>query len=148
MKTHEKKFEEIYNLLKEKLGERVIFSQGHETKFLELKDSKFWLSMNNDELTVGFGVNHSHFSENYDNLENGIIRVFDLLTNQIKTTLHIKGDYIYKEITEIIYSNGETVNIGKSSILFYPFWKKKKIITKYSDVIIEKNKIELEFNKI
>jgi len=81
-------------------------------------------------------------------LENGIIRVFDLLTNQIKTTLHIKGDYIYKEITEIIYSNGKTVNIGKSSILFYPFWKKKKIITKYSDVIIEKNKIELEFNKI
>jgi hypothetical protein len=37
MKTHEKKFEEIYNLLKEKLGERVMFSQGHETKFLELK---------------------------------------------------------------------------------------------------------------
>ena len=84
MKTHEKKFEEIYNLLKEKLCERVIFSQGHETKFLELKDSNFWLSMNKDELTVGFGLNHSHFSEDYNNLENGIIRVFDLLTNQIK----------------------------------------------------------------
>ena len=76
------------------------------------------------------------------------MRVFDLLTNQIKTTLHIKGDYIYKEITEIIYSNGKTLNIGKSRILFYPFWKKKKIITKYTDVIIEKNKIELEFDKI
>ena len=99
MKPHEKKFEEIYNLLKEKLGERVIFSQEHETKFLELKDSNFWLSMNKDELTVGFGLNHSHFSEDYNNLENGIMRVFDLLTNQIKTTLHIKGDYIYKEIT-------------------------------------------------
>jgi hypothetical protein len=119
---HDSKFNEIQNLLKLKLGDRVICSEEHGTKYLQIKDSEFWMSTEFEELVVGIGLINTHFGENYGNLyDDGIIQAFELLTNKIKTTNFIKGKTIFKTIIEIEYPNSKTVNIGDTSILMSPF---------------------------
>jgi len=148
MKPHLKKFNEIKHLLQLKLGERVRCFYEDGTEFLELENSDFWLSVDKNEFTVGIGLNHTHFSEDYDNLERGIIQTFDLLTNKVKITKFIKGDTIFKMVTEIEYLNNEIMNIGETGILFFPFWKKTRVETYYLKKEIEKIEIEDEVNKI
>ena len=81
---NERKFNEIQNLLKLKLGDKVICSEENGAKYLQIKNTEFWMSTEFEELVVGIGLNHTHFSEKYGNLYEGIIQVFDLLTNKIK----------------------------------------------------------------
>ena len=148
MNLNQKKFDEILNLLIEKFGDKLKFSEEENSKYLNIKNSNFWMSTDFGEFVVGYGLNHTHFSEEYDNLDEGIIQVFDLLTNRIKTTNYKKGDCIFKTTVDIEYPNWKTVNIGTSSILFYPFWKKTKVETSFTEKLIEKSKIEKEANQI
>jgi len=148
MKLHKTKFNEIKKLLKDKLGEEVIAYEENGTEFIEIKNTKFWLTIDENEFTVGYGLNHTHFSEEYGNLFEGIIQAFDLLTNKVKTTNFIKGNTIFKTIIEIEYPNLELVNIGETVIIFFPYWKKTKIVNSISNPIINKKEIENEVNKI
>jgi hypothetical protein len=148
MQRHQRKFIEIKNLLKEKLGEKIDVISENGNEIIEIKNSNFWLMADKTEFTVGFGLNHTHFSDEYENLDDGIFQALDLLTNRIKTTNFIKGNIIFKTIVEIDYENSEPVNIGSSSLLFYPFWKKTKIETIFSEKIIDKKEIEKEANLI
>jgi hypothetical protein len=148
MKKHQTKFNEIKNLLKNKLGEDLVTYEEHGTEFIEIKNTEFWLTIDDNEFTVGFGFNHTHFSEDYENLEEGIIQAIDILTNRIKTTDYIKGRTIFKTVIEIEYPNLKLVNIGESSLLFYAFWKKTKIQNSFSNTILNKKEIEHEINKI
>ena len=100
------------------------------------------------EFTVGFGLNHTHFSDEYGNLDDGIFQTLDLLTNRIKTTNFIKGNTIFKTTVEIEYDNSKPLNIGTTNLLIYPFWKKTKIETIVSEKIIKKKEIEKEANLI
>ena len=145
---NERKFNEIQNLLKLKLGDKVICSEENGAKYLQIKNTEFWMSTEFEELVVGIGLNHTHFSEKYGNLYEGIIQVFDLLTNKIKTTNFIKGKTIFKTIVEIEYPNSEIANIGETGILIFPFWKKTKIETTITEPIISKKEIENEVNII
>ena len=148
MKLHEKKFNEIKNLLIAKLGEKVELYVDQGTETLSIKKTDFWLSIDEKEFTVGYGLNHTHFSEDYGNLYDGIIQAFDLLTNKIKTTNHIKGNTIFRTITEIEFPNSKLENIGETGLLIFPFWKKTKTETYFSDLIMNKSEIKIEVNKI
>ena len=149
MNRNQKKFEEIKDFLIEKLGEKIEYSKDEDgTEYLNIKNSNFWISNTFGELVVGYGFNHKHFSEEYNNLDDGIFQVFDLLTNRIKTTNYIKGNTIFKTSIEIEYSNFNSVNIGTSSIIFYPFWKKTQIETNYDEKILDKKEIENRVNTI
>lgn len=149
MSRNKKKFEEIKNLLIEKLGDRLEYSKDDDgTEFLNIKDSNFWISSAFGEFVVGYGLNHTHFSDEYNNLDSGIFQAFDLLTNRIKTTNFIKGNTIFKTTVEIEYENSKSVNIGTSSLIFYPFWKKTQIETLFDENILDKNDIENEVNAI
>ena len=148
MKIHEKKFNEIKDLLTTKLVEKVIVFKEHGTEFLKIENTEFWLSIDEKEFTVGYGFNHTHFSDDYGNLYEGIIQAFDLITNKVKTTKFIKGNTIFKTIVEIEFPNSELVNIGETGLLIFPFWKKTKIETYFSDLIINKSEIENEVNKL
>ena len=145
---NEIKFNEIQNLLKLKLRDKVICSEEHGTKYLQIKDTEFWMSTEFEELVVGIGLNHTHFSEKYGNLYEGIFQAFDLLTNKLKTTNYIKGETVFKTIIEIEYPNSKIVNIGETGLLFFPFWKKTKIETIITEPIISKKEIENEVNII
>ncbi|KFF24135.1 hypothetical protein [Chryseobacterium vrystaatense] len=142
MERHHRIFNQITELLQKKLGERIKVYEENGSQYLELTDSPFWLMIDKSEFTVGYGLNHTHFSESYNNLEDGIIQAFDLLTNTIKTTEYIKGKTVYKVTTEIEFPNSQLINIGTSAFLVYPFWKKTKIKNSLSEKIIEKKEIE------
>ena len=148
MNLNEKKFNEIQNLLQLKLGNKIICSKVHKTKYLRIKDTEFWMSTEFNEFVVGMGLNHTHFSEKYGNLHDGIIQVFDLLTNKLKTTKFTKGKTVFKTIIEIEYPNSKSVNIGETGLLIFPFWKKTKINATITDPIICKKEIENEVNII
>ncbi|REC42603.1 hypothetical protein [Chryseobacterium sp. 5_R23647] len=148
MQRHQRKFNEIKNLLKEKLGEKIDVISENGNEIIEIKNSNFWLMVDKTEFTVGFGLNHTHFSDEYGNLDDGIFQTLDLLTNRIKTTNFIKGNTIFKTTVEIEYDNSKPLNIGTTNLLIYPFWKKTKIETIVSEEIIKKKEIEKEANLI
>ena len=148
MNLNEKKFNEIQNLLLLKLGDKIICSEEQGTKYLQIKDTEFWLSTEFNELVVGIGFNHTHFSEKYGNLFDGIIQIFDLITNKIKTTKFTKGKTVFKTIIEIEYPNSKSVNIAETGLLIYPFWKKTEIDITITEPIICKKDIENEVNII
>ncbi|KQR93519.1 hypothetical protein ASG01_10115 [Chryseobacterium sp. Leaf180] len=149
MSRNQKKFHEIKDFLIEKLGEKIKYSRDEdETEYLEIKNSNFWISNTFGELVVGYGFNHTHFSEEFNNLNDGIFQVFALLTNRIKTTNYIKGNKIFKTSVEIEYSISNSVIIGTSSIILYPFWKKTQIEINYAERILDLKEIEYKVNTV
>ncbi|MDQ1160723.1 hypothetical protein QE422_001091 [Chryseobacterium sp. SORGH_AS 447] len=149
MNCNQKKFEEIKKVLIEKLGDEVEYSKDEDgTEYLAVKNSDFWLSTTFGEWVVGYGLYHTHFSEEFENVDDGIIQAFDLLTNRIKTTKYIKGNTVFKTTVEIEYPDATLVNIGSSGLIFFPFWKKTKLEVKYDEKILEKKEIVDQVNVI
>lgn len=149
MNRNQKKFEEIKKVLIEKLGDEVEYSKDEDgTEYLAVKNSDFWISTTFGELVVGYGLHHTHFSEEFENLDDGIIQAFDLLTNRIKTIKYIKGNTVFKTTVEIEYPDATLVNIGSSGLVLFPFWKKTKSEIRYDEKILEKKEIEDQVNSI
>ncbi|MET3732696.1 hypothetical protein [Moheibacter stercoris] len=148
MQRHKGIFNEFKKLLKDNFAEKLIAKIEDEDEFLEIQGSPFWLMKDTNELIVGYGVNHTHFSDDFNKLDNGINLIADLLTNRIKTTNYIKGNYVYKSIVEIEFPDSTTKILGKSTILIHPFWRKKKIETTIEESLIEKHKIQNQLNLI
>ncbi|WP_294239578.1 hypothetical protein [uncultured Chryseobacterium sp.] len=149
MNRNQKKFEEIKKVLIEKLGDRVEYSKDEDgTEYLAVKKSEFWVSTTFGELVVGYGSHHTHFSEEFGNLEDGIVQAFDLLTNRIRTANYLKGNTVFKTTVEIEYPDATLVDIGSSGLIFFPFWKKTKYEIRYDEKILEKKEIEDQVNSI
>lgn len=148
MQRHKGIFNEFKKLLKDNFAEKLIAKIEDEDEFLEIQGSPFWLMKDTNELIVGYGVNHTHFSDDFNKLDNGINLIADLLTNRIKTTNYIKGNYVYKSIVEIEFPDSTTKILGESTILIHPFWRKKKIETTIEESLIEKHKIQNQLNLI
>lgn len=148
MKLHQKKFNEIKEMLISKLGEKIIIDEENGTTVLQIKDSEYWLSADHSEFTVGFGLSHRHFSTEYNNLKEGLEEAFKLLTHEIRVTEYIKGTTVYKAVTEVKISDSTIENVGVTGILLYPFWKKTHIETTYFEKIISKEEIEPEMEEI
>ncbi|WP_294282898.1 hypothetical protein [uncultured Chryseobacterium sp.] len=149
MNYNQKKFEEIKKVLIEKLGDRVEYSKDKDrTEYLAVKDSDFWLSTTFGELVVGYGSHHTHFSEEFGNLDDGIAQAFDLLTNRVRTTNYLKGNTVFKTVVEIEYPDATLADIGSSGLIFFPFWKKTKLEVKYDEKILEKKEIVDQVNVI
>lgn len=127
MNRNQKKFEEIKKVLIEKLGNQAEYSKDEDgTEYLAVKNSDFWLSTAFGELVVGYGLHHTHFSEEFKNLDDGIVQAFDLLTNRVRTTNYLKGNTVFKTVVEIEYPDDTLIDIGSSGLIFFPFWKKNK----------------------
>ncbi|WP_294300669.1 hypothetical protein [uncultured Chryseobacterium sp.] len=149
MNRNQKKFEEIKKVLIDRLGDEVEYSKDEDgTESLALKNSEFWISTTFGELVVGYGVHHTHFSEAFGNLDDGIAQAFDLLTHRIKTTKFIKGNTTFKTTVEIEYPDDTLAEIGSSGLIFFPFWKKTKLEVKYDVKILEKKEIVDQVNVI
>ena len=142
MKLHYKKFNLIKDLLISKLGERVKFSKEFDDETLEIEDSEFWLTANKTELIVGYGINHSHYSEDYDNLDSGIEEVFNLLTCKILITREIRGSYMTKITVDKELPDGTFNPLSSSRPLLYPFWKKPTTEITFIEKIIDREEIE------
>ncbi|WP_407517219.1 hypothetical protein [Elizabethkingia anophelis] len=148
MKLHYKKFNLIKDLLISKLGERLKFSKEFDDETLEIEDSEFWLTANKTELIVGYGINHSHYSEDYDNLDSGIEEVFNLLTCKILITREIRGSYMTKITVDKELPDGTFNPLSSSRPLLYPFWKKPTTEVTFIEKIINREEIEEEMFNI
>lgn len=149
MNRNQKKFEEIKKVLIEKLGDRVEYSKDEDgTESLALKNSEFWVSTTFGELVVGYGSHHTHFSEEFGNLDDGIVQAFDLLTNRIRTANYLKGNTVFKTTVEIEYPDATLVDIGSSGLIFFPFWKKTKLEVMYDEKILKKKEIVDQVNAV
>ncbi|GEN76027.1 hypothetical protein [Chryseobacterium hagamense] len=149
MNLNQKKFEDIKKVLIDRLGDEVEYSKDEDgTESLALKNSEFWISTTFGELVVGYGVHHTHFSEAFGNLDDGIVQAFDLLTNRVRTTNYLKGNTVFKTVVEIEYPDATLVDIGNSGLVLFPFWKKTKLKVKYDEKILEKKEIVDQVNAI
>ncbi|AJW62301.1 hypothetical protein VO54_00815 [Elizabethkingia miricola] len=142
MKLNQKKFNLIKDLLISKLGVRVKFSKEFDDETLEIEDSEFWMTANKTELIVGYGINHSHYSEDYDNLDSGIEEVFNLLTCKIRITREIRGSYMTKITVDMELPDGTFNPLSSSRPLLYPFWKKPTTEVTFIEKIINREEIE------
>lgn len=97
---------------------------------------------------VGYGSHHTHFSKEFENLDDGIAQAFDLLTNRVRTTNCLKGNTVFKTVVEIEYPDATLVDIGSSGLILFPFWKKTTLEVKYDEKILEKKEIEDQVNSI
>src|SRR5690606_41559297 len=111
MKQHQEKFYEIETLLRLKLGNRVVIEKEEDKMFLYIQGNDLWLSTDDTEFTVGYGMNHTPFSQDYNNLCEGISHVFDFLSNDVRKTMDNKSDRGYTVITDVRYADSIVIKI-------------------------------------
>lgn len=86
-------------------------------------DSGIWISLDQNELTVGYGMNHQHFNSEYE-IQQAVDLFFNLLTRKKRITQFFKGKYAFKNRVEVEVNAGVYMVLGRSSSWLYPFWKK------------------------
>ena len=146
--SHQEIFNEIEKILQNAFKERLKRNLVDKNTYLEIENSEFYLRCNEIELTVGFGIIHNHFNDDYDNIELAIDRVFSLITNRIKIVDLIKGNKIYKKTIEIEHQNMSSEHFGSMTQFVLAFWKKEEERIQYFDKLIDAKEIKNEFEKL
>jgi len=143
MKQHQIIFERIKAILKKNFGKEL--SELEEGKNLSIGKSGIWISSDNSELTIGYGINHKHFNPEYDDMNEAIETFFNLLTKKKRITKYYKGTFQFKNKIEVESENNEFHELGISLNWFFPFWKKTKEEVLIENGIIEYSLLEKEF---
>ena len=68
--NHKVIFGKIHSLLREYFNENL--KELEDGKYLAIADSGVWISVNDYELTIGYGVVHNHYNKKYDDVNLGI----------------------------------------------------------------------------
>ena len=154
MKPHQELYRLMVELLDKKFGDKVVkYEDGNH---VTIGETGIWLSVDETELTVGFDVTHTHYHEEYDDMNIAVDRFFNLLTSRIRMTRKSKGNKFYWDKNEIELMDGETdllgsvrhEEIGTSVAFFVPFWKKTKETVSYTEKLIDRHEIEQEIKEI
>lgn len=146
MKKHQIIFEKIKYLLKERFGSDL--KEYEEGMHLTINDSGIWISSDDRELTVGYGLAHTHYDPEYDDTQVAIERFFNLLTRRKRITKFFKGNFSYKIKTELVLSDSEYEDLGTAMTWLFPFWKRTKKEVSFEDSLIDFSKIEMEIEEI
>jgi len=146
MKNHQIIFIKIKKLLSKQFGEDVNIYE--DESHLSIGDSGIWISMDEDELTIGYGVNHRHYHYEYDEIIGAVDELFNLLTREKRITKYYKGKYQYKIKAEIQDSNGEFKELSTSMTWLYPYWKKTGKKIEVIGSLIDYNEIKKEIAEI
>ncbi|MEY5046919.1 MAG: hypothetical protein RLZZ175_278 [Bacteroidota bacterium] len=79
-KVHQDIFDKIKTSLKEHFKEDL--KEFEEGTYLTIADSGIWISVDDTELTFGYGFTHRHYNPEYDDILGGIERFYNLLTKR------------------------------------------------------------------
>ena len=131
MKSNQYLFEKMSNFLREEFQQDII--EYDEGSHLTLGDTGFWISSNNKELTIGFGMNHTHYDFDFDSMEDAIDTFFLLLTKRKKITDYVKGSRIFKTKVEIELEDKELINLGSTATIPLQFWKRTESKISYQE---------------
>jgi len=146
MKNHQIIFEEIKVLLIQLFGSDL--NKHDEDTHLAIGDTGVWISADEEDLTIGSGMNHRHYHSKYDDISEAIDEFFNLLTCEKRITKYFKGEFNYKIKTEIANKNGEFKELSTSMTWLYPFWKKTKTKIETEQKLVDFKVIEKEYLKI
>ncbi|OEK00605.1 hypothetical protein BFP97_03390 [Roseivirga sp. 4D4] len=146
MKKHRQIFDKIKELLSEQFGSDL--NEYEEGAYLSIGESEIWISVDDSELTVGYGMNHKHYHYEYDDINEAVDKFFNLLTKKKRITEFYKGKYTYKNIAEIENSNGEFKELSTSLTWLFPYWRKTRSKTEIEPSLIDYSKIEKEILQI
>ena len=146
MKKHQVIYSKIKELLKNHFGSDL--KEYEDGDHLAIGDTGIWISCDDSELTVGYGLVHQHFDPEYDDIQNAIDRFFNLLTKRKRITKYYKGNYSYKNKTELILNDSEFENLGTAMTWLFPYWKKTRKEIKYQENLVDHSTIEKEVKEI
>jgi hypothetical protein len=146
MGQHHFIFNEARTLLKKHFGERL--KEEFNGTHLSIYDTSFYISCNDNELTIGYGFPHTHYDPKYDSLSEAVDRMFNLLTKRIRITDYLKGDFSYKYQLEIELDDSHYEDAGTAGSLFFPFWRKTTIRETYMDSLIDAKEIAADIEEL
>lgn len=146
MKVHQLIFAKIKKLLSKEFGENL--DEFEEGNYLTIGDSGIWISVDEDEFTVGYGMNHRHYHYEYDDINEAVSEFFNLLTRKRRVTTFFKGKYSYKNKVEIENVDGKFEVLSTSSTWLFPYWKKTRTKVETEPGLIDYTKIENEILEI
>ncbi len=153
MKIHQVIFDKTRSLLKKHLGDKLNvdiekYGDGYEETHLTITDTDLWFSCDDREITIGSGLNHRHYDSEFDNINDIIEDLFDLLTQRKRITEYYKGKTCYKKKTEIEIEKSKYKELSTSLTFLFPFWKPTKEKVSYEDKLIDENDIIAEIEEI
>jgi len=146
MNKHQLIFEKIKKLLSDQFGKDL--NEYEDGSHLTIGETGIWISSDNRELTVGYGLVHQHFDPEYDDIQIAIDRFFNLLTKRKRITKYYKGNFSYKNKTDLILNDSEFENLGTAMTWLFPYWKKTKEVVQYEENIIDYSAIEKEIKEL
>ena len=146
MKPNQYLFETFSNLLKEEFYQAI--NEYDEGNHLTIGDTGFWISMDDKELTIGFGLNHIHYNFDFDSMENAIDTFFLLLTKKKKITNYSKGLRIFKTKVEIEVDNEELINLGTTTTFPLQFWKRTESKISYAKELLNTEKVTEQWKEL
>ena len=153
MKTHQVIFNKTIKLLEKQLGDKLTvdvekYDDGYKETHLTITNTDIWISCDDRELTIGSGLNHRHFNPEYDNMNEIVDDLFNLLTQKKRITEYYKGNTCYKKKTEIEVSESKYKELSTSLTWLFPFWKSTKEKIFYEERLINEEDILTEINNI
>lgn len=146
MKKHQVIYSKIKELLKNHFGSDL--KEYEDGDHLTIGKTGIWISCDDRELTVGYGLVHQHFDPEYEDIQNAIDRFFNLLTKKKRITKYYKGNFSYKNKTELILNDTEFENLGTAMTWLFPYWKKTKKEIQYEENLVKPFEIEKEVREI
>ena len=146
MKTHQAIYSKIKKLLKNHFGRDL--KEYDEGDHLTIGETGIWISCDDRELTVGYGLVHQHFDPEYDNIQNAIDMFFNLLTKRKRITKYFKGNFSYKNKTDLVLNESEFENLGTAMTWLFPYWKKTNKEVLYEENLIDSSAIVEEIEEI
>ena len=153
MNTHQVLFEKIQAILNKYLGDRLIvdidkYDDGYIETRLTVTDTDIWITCDDNEITIGSGLNHRHYYIEFENLNEVLDDFFNLFTQNKRITTYYKGNTCYKIRTEIEIETSIYKELSTSSTWFFPFWKHTKEKVLYKEKLINKADIISEIEDI
>ena len=146
MKKHQLIFDKIKGLLYEQFGEDL--NEYEEGTNLSIGNSGIWISVDTQELTIGYGTNHRHYHSEFHDINEALDDFFNLLTRKKRITEYYKGKYAYKIRTEIENASGIFKELSTSLTWLFPYWKKTRTTVEIKQNLINYAEIEKQIVEI
>ena len=142
MKKHQIIFNKIKELLKNRFSGEL--EEHDDGMYLSIGDSGIWISSDDQELTVGYGLVHQHYDPEYDSLEQAVEHFFNLLTCRVRRTDFYKGEFAYRHKIELELSNGNHDSLGSAMTWLFPYWKRTTKQVTFQDKLLNIDEIQSE----
>ena len=139
-------FDKAKVLLKKHFENRIV--EHEEGTYLSIDDKDFFISSDDNELTIGYGLPHKHYDPRYDSLAEAVELLHKLLAKRIRITDYFKGSFSYKYKVEIELNETEFEEFGTAATWLFPYWKKTTTRERLLDRLIDPNEIVADIEEM